>query len=83
MVINMKIEVKLFFDLRKYLPLKPEHNHAIISVPAGATVQSIINQLKIPSDIHKTILLNGRNATENTKVKENDSLAVFPPMAGG
>jgi molybdopterin converting factor small subunit len=79
----MNIEIKLFFDLVKYLPSGTSNNRANISVNAGTTVQNLIDILGIPSEIQKTILINGIKAGNETEIHENDSIAIFPPMAGG
>ncbi len=79
----MDIEIKLFFDLIKYLPSGTDSNTARISVAEGTTVGSLIDSLNIPSEIQKTILVNGVKACNETIINENDSIAVFPPMAGG
>lgn len=79
----MKIEVALFATLSKYLPPGAQNRRAVIEVKDGATVREILNQLGIPPDLPNILLVNGRQAPENTALKDGETLSVFPPLAGG
>ena len=79
----MKVEIKLFFNFSEFLPSDSENKTALITLEDGTTVQGLINHLGLPEQVPKTVLVNGRNANEQTELKDSDSVAIFPPMAGG
>jgi molybdopterin synthase sulfur carrier subunit len=79
----MKIEIKLFYDLAQFLPPGSTKNTGTMDLDEGTTVQDLIELLKLPSDLPKSIIVNGITAKKDTVLKDNDSVAVFPPMAGG
>ncbi len=79
----MKIEVALFATLSKYLPPGAQNRRAVIEVKEGATVREVLNQLGIPPDLPNILLVNGRQAREETVLKDAEALSVFPPLAGG
>ncbi len=80
---SIKIEIKLFFDLVEYLPPGSKNRTAYISLDEGTTVQGLLEILGLPPQMPKSVLLNGVRADSKAKLKENDSVAIFPPMAGG
>jgi molybdopterin converting factor small subunit len=49
----------------------------------GTKVDSVLDQMKLPKDIPKIILINGIQKTADETLKEGDTLSVFPPIAGG
>ncbi len=79
----MKIEVKLFFNFAEHLPPDAKNKTAVLSLEDGTSVHGLITQLGLPEEIPKSILVNGRRAGDKAILQENDSVAVFPPMAGG
>ncbi len=79
----MNIELKLFFDFKSFLPSGSSKNRAVINLENGTTVQKLIEILNLPPEIPKNIIVNGITAENERELKEGDSIAVFPPMAGG
>ena len=79
----MKIEVALYATLSKYLPPGAQNRKAVIEVRDGATVREVLSHLGIPQDLPNILLTNGRQAPEETVLKDGDVLSVFPPLAGG
>jgi len=74
------ITLKLFADLKKYGPTK-----SIIDIPEGSTLNTALKKYKISRDKQKLIvLINGRPCYDNNFVlKDGDTVALFPPLAGG
>ncbi|MGQ9630401.1 MAG: MoaD/ThiS family protein [bacterium] len=79
----MKIEVRLFAGLRKYLPGGSSGKSTTLEVPPGTTLKDIIRQLKIPEDMPRIIMLNGNQAPLDKELKDGDVVSLFPPIAGG
>ncbi|MBP1774752.1 MAG: ThiamineS protein [candidate division NC10 bacterium] len=79
----MKVEIALYATLSKYLPPGSEQRKAMIAARDGATAREIMLQLGIPQDYPNILLVNGKQANSDTVLKDGESLAIFPPLAGG
>jgi molybdopterin converting factor small subunit len=78
------VEVELFATLTAYLP--PEHDHGgrvRIDLPEGATVADLASRLGIPTDLPRVALVNGENAEAEHRLRPDDEVTFFPPLAGG
>jgi molybdopterin converting factor small subunit len=76
---TISITVKLFADLQEFGPAK-----SIIDVPEGSTINFIIEKYKIPKE-KKIIMIVNRlpRYDKNLILNDNDTVAIFPPLAGG
>lgn len=79
----MKIELNLFASLAEYLPDKEKGNPNILEMPAGTTIEGLIDHLKIPPEAPRIIFQNGIHAGREAVLKEGDRVGMFPPLAGG
>jgi molybdopterin converting factor small subunit len=79
----MKVKVQLYAILAKYLPTNANNKTAILEVAEGTSVQGILSELKIPENMPKILLVNGRSAELDRLLTEGDTLSIFPPIAGG
>jgi len=79
----MKIQVALYATLTKYLPPDAQNRKATIGVKDGITVREVMDQLGIPRDLPNILLVNGRQAPEDTVLRDGETLSIFPPLAGG
>jgi molybdopterin converting factor small subunit len=79
----MKIEVRLFASLARFMPDKNIKKPYAMDVQNGATIADIFNLLNVPEDSVKLIFLNGIRATSDQALKEGDRLGVFPALGGG
>jgi sulfur-carrier protein len=79
----MKIEIALYATLSKYLPPGAEQRKAVITVRDGATARDVMLHLGIPHEYPNILLVNGKQANPDTILKDGETLAVFPPLAGG
>ncbi|MBF0248239.1 MAG: MoaD/ThiS family protein [Alphaproteobacteria bacterium] len=83
----MKITVKLFALLDKYLPEGGERNVAQLDVADGASVQDVIGHLKLPTEHCHLVLVNGVYVSPGERagrvLKPGEALAIWPPVAGG
>ena len=77
----MIVNVKFFAGLRDLLPAEPSPYPA--EMPLEATVGELLDHFQVPPDKPKIILVNGIHADRDHTLKEGDTLAVFPPVAGG
>ncbi|MEZ5727681.1 MAG: MoaD/ThiS family protein [Burkholderiaceae bacterium] len=88
----MRITFKLFAMLEDHLPRElGEHrrvgNALPLDVPDGTTVQSIIDQFRLPPRLVHLVLVDGRYVEPgdraNRALTEGEVLAIWPPVAGG
>jgi molybdopterin converting factor small subunit len=76
----MRIDVKLYGDLKKYAP--GDQTNFVLTLPPGATLGDVLKMLSIPKDRHVS-LINGRRATQSVRFEGGDTLVVFPAISGG
>ncbi len=74
----MTVTVKLFATLRLY----GEKEQKIVS-QTGLTPGDIIDRLQLPKNEVAIIMINGRHATIDTALNEEDVLSLFPAVGGG
>lgn len=79
----MKIELRLFASLSRYLPERQTGNLCAMEIPEGTTIKELFQRLAIPAEIRKIIIVNGVHASDNQTLAEGDRIGVFPPVAGG
>ena len=84
----MKIELKLYASLMRYLPEGTADRHAAsLDVPEGMTPARLIEARNLPRESCFLVLLNGIYLTpaerETRQIKEGDAVAIWPPIAGG
>jgi molybdopterin converting factor small subunit len=80
----MKIQVKLYASLGKYMPQATlENKQGYLEVREGTTIRSLLENLKVPLETVKLIFVNGIHAKDDDVLKDGDRLGVFPPVAGG
>ena len=82
----MQITFKLFASLMAYLPQGAHRNEASLEVEEGITPNRLIEMHSVPkSEVH-LVLLNGVYLDEDARdrpLKDGDTLAIWPPVAGG
>ena len=83
----MKITLKLFATLGKYLPRQRQGNLVEVEVPDGTTANALIEKFSVPDEMVHLVLLNGVYLDSNQRttrmLKAGDTVAVWPPVAGG
>jgi len=84
----MKITFKLYATLQDLLPAGAVKNAVAIDVPESVTLNQIIDQYKVPRELAHLVLVNGifhcaEDRDAPGMIKENDVLAIWPPVAGG
>lgn len=79
----MNIKVRLFANLRDYLPPGSDRFSCQLEVNEGARVGDLLNHLNIPNDLPKIILLNAIHSDQEELLKDGDVISIFPPIAGG
>ena len=82
------ITLKLYATLQHLLPAGTRRNAASVEIPAGASLNAVIDAWKVPRELAHLVLVNGvfvcdadRDAPD--ALAEGDVLAIWPPVAGG
>jgi len=80
---SLRVELRLYASLRKYLPGEAPDGTCQIELDEGATIKSLFAAIHLPADAPKIIFLNGIHARGDEVLKEGDRVGAFPPVAGG
>jgi len=83
----MKVELKLYASLARYLPEGAIDHRVMLDVAEGTTPSQLIGDMKLPRESCFLVLVNGiflpPEERENRPMHEGDALAIWPPIAGG
>ena len=79
----MKVRVKLFGIFCEFFPPGTKESPFWLELEEAAKPTDIFARLKIPDDLQKSIICNGRVAKEDQVLQDGDVVAVFSPITGG
>ena len=83
----MQITLKLYANLREYLPAHAQNHRVQINIDENTTPYHLLEQYKIPKERAHLVLLNGVYLTpqqcQQAIFKDNDTMAIWPPIGGG
>lgn len=83
----MRITLKLYATLGQYLPDDAEKNVVRTELPDDASVTSVVERFRLPPELVHLVLVNGvfvaPEQRAETRLKDGDVLAIWPPVAGG
>jgi len=83
----MRVTVKLYATLADYLPAGSRNNRLEVDVAESAAVDAVLAPFSLPAKLTHLVLLNGvfvpPAERASTCLKDGDTLAVWPPIAGG
>jgi sulfur carrier protein ThiS len=83
----VKVTLKLFATLADYLPAGARGNLAELEFADAPTVAAVIESFKLPPRLVHLVLVNGNfvgpEARAQRVLDEGDTLAIWPPIAGG
>jgi len=83
----MNVTLKLYATLSDYLPPEARHNQVRVELTENATVGGLIDRYNLPPKLTHLVLINGAyiapQARASTALRDGDTVAVWPPIAGG
>ena len=80
----MKIEVRLFANLRSYLPPSSDGAKTQLEVADNTRLREVIGQLAIPPQLAQLVMVNGEHVSDRNRVLSDGAVvSIFPPVAGG
>ena len=84
----MKVTFKLFATLQDYLPSEARKTNALsLEITDDTTVAGIIGDFNLPENLVKLVLIDGHfvppEERAGRRLREGETLAIWPPVAGG
>lgn len=83
----MRVTVKLYATLGDYLPAGSRNNRVDVELPEDAIVSAVLAPFALPPRLTHLVLVNGTFVAPEERatrmLKDGDTLAVWPPIAGG
>lgn len=83
----MKFTLKMFASLGAFLPPGAMRNAVPVEFDDGSTISQILARLEVPVERVHLVLLNGIYVPPaeraRTSLSDGDTLALWPPVAGG
>ncbi len=83
----MDVTLKLYATLSSCLPAKAKKNEIDIQVDEGTSVMDVLDEYQVPKESCHLILINGNYtpliAADQKILNQGDTLAIWPPVAGG
>ena len=82
----MKVRLRLFGELKEYLPEGVSGRSAEIEVPEGLDVLGLILRLGIPYNAEEgeiVVTINDTQAEHRAPLHDGDVVSMFEPLAGG
>jgi sulfur-carrier protein len=79
----MKIQLKLYGDLRRLSPGGKAGASMEVELPEGTSLQDLVNHLQIPPEETKVAFVNNLVQDWDYRLKAGDQVGIFPPVGGG
>jgi molybdopterin converting factor small subunit len=79
----MKVTVKLYATLSRYGQGQRAGTPFEFALPDEATLQNLIDRLKIPLEETRITFVNGIIQEPDCRLKDGDEVGIFPPIGGG
>ncbi len=84
----MKVVFKLYASLQDYLPAEAKKTNSVtLALEEGTTIQNIIERFALPQKLCHLVLIDGNFVAPDERalraLKDGDTLAIWPPVAGG
>lgn len=79
----MKVTVRLFTTLKRYLPPGSDGRSARMDIDEGSTVMDLVESAGIPRDLPHIVMVNSRKASLAQALEDGDTVSLFPAIGGG
>jgi len=83
----LKIQLKLFANLKDFLPAGTPGNQIELEIEEGTTPAQLIDRYQLPPRLTHLVLVNGHfiepARRASVLLQDGDALAIWPPIAGG
>lgn len=79
----MKVEIRVFATLRRYLPELGIGEARIMEIEPGTSMGDIQEAIGLPADEVKIIMCNNLNVEPDVIAQDGDRITYIPAVAGG
>ncbi|HEX3031724.1 MAG TPA: MoaD/ThiS family protein [Bacillota bacterium] len=79
----MKLEIRVFAGLHKYIPGKASGVPFEVEIGSGSTGLQLIEQLGVPEKEAFLFMVNGNRQELSHTLQDGDRVGIFPPVGGG
>ena len=83
----IRVEFKLFASLMTFLPEDARDHAVFVDMPDGTTIYDLMDRYRVPKEQAHLVVCNGLfvpPSQRTTKVlSDGDTIALWPPVAGG
>lgn len=84
---TLTLTFKLYASLGEYLPPHAENHAVSVTVAAGTSINGLIERFGVPREMAHLPLVNGvfvpPEQRDSDLLNDGDTVAIFPPVAGG
>lgn len=79
----IKVNVKLFATLRRYIPDYDPDKGIDVELNEGSTVEDLIHALHLSKNEARVIIVNGISKKLTDLINNQDQVNIFTPITGG
>lgn len=79
----INVKVRVYASLKDYLPGIGLGQSVEVTMPPGATIETLLDKLGIPRAEVKLCYVSGLYREQGYALQEGDEVALFPPVGGG
>lgn len=79
----MRVRVKVFATLRRYVPPEGAEAGVEVELPEGATASAAIAALGIPAENAALVVSDEGPLSPGSPLRDGQEISLFPPLAGG
>jgi molybdopterin synthase sulfur carrier subunit len=79
----LQVELRLFAGLRAFLPDVGLGESKRWPVEPGTTIAQLIQQVGVPAEEIKVVMVNGRARSVDYTLADGDRVSIFPAVGGG
>lgn len=84
---GVQITLKLMATLTDYLPQPRQGHQILLDIAPGTTIQDVVERFRLPWKLVHLVLVNGvyiaPDQRDTRVLQEGETLAIWPPVAGG
>jgi len=79
----MKVKVRLFANLRDYVPEAKIGATLEVELREGACVRELVDHFRLPLELVKLVYVNAIYREMDFQLRDGDEVGIFPPIGGG
>jgi len=79
----IEVKVKLYATLRQYVPNMGIGEAVSFRIEENSTIRDLMDEIGIPKNEFKQAFVDCLSRDADYVLKDRDTVAIFPPVAGG